>query len=286
MRSIRAVLWGGAGLAAYALIEPLRFRLQTKTVPLVAAPPLTVLHLSDTHMKAWDRPLQRWLGRLPDLLPDQPDLVVATGDLIDDDGGIDPLVEAFRGIKGRLGNFYVLGSHDYYQAVFRFPIKYFTRGEDPLPPHRADTARLESGLQATGWTPLQNDTAIVESPDGPVRIAGVDDPHIHLERLEHIERAAGERLAIALVHAPNVVSPWILNGFDLVLAGHTHAGQVRMPFGGALVTNSSLPTGLAGGLHRVGHGWLHVSPGLGVSKFTPIRFLTRPEATLLEIRPG
>ncbi|MEA2517702.1 MAG: uncharacterized protein QOG16_1540, partial [Actinomycetota bacterium] len=90
-------------------------------------------------------------------------------------------------------------------------------------------------------------------------------------------------LAIGLAHAPDVVSQWMLQGFDLVFTGHTHAGQVRVPGFGAVVTNSSLPTELAGGLHRVGSGWLHVSPGLGTGRFAPIRFNCRPEATLLEI---
>jgi predicted MPP superfamily phosphohydrolase len=73
----------------------------------------------------------------------------------------------------------------------------------------------------------------------------------------------------------------LLAGFDLVLGGHTHAGQVRIPGVGALVTNSSLPAALGGGLHRIGSGWLHVSPGLGTGRFAPIRFACRPEATLL-----
>jgi predicted MPP superfamily phosphohydrolase len=282
MRFVRGLLWAGAGAAAYASLEPLAFRLQTKEAPLAGVPRLSILHISDTHMKSYDGPLQRWLDRLPELLPEQPDLVIATGDLIDDDSGIEPVVRCLSALKGRLGNFYVPGSHDYYQAVFRLPTKYFSGAEQPLPNERADFVRLESGLQETGWRGVTNSTEILDTGEGRIRIAGVDDPHIHLETLDHIERG-NEALAIGLVHAPNVVSPWILNGFDLVLAGHTHAGQVRVPFGGALVTNSTLPTALSGGLHRVGHAWLHVSPGLGVSKFTPIRFLTRPEATLIRV---
>ncbi|MEA2461526.1 MAG: hypothetical protein QOH90_1703 [Actinomycetota bacterium] len=275
-------MWAGAAAAAYGLVEPLAFRLQVKTVPL-AHEPLSILHLSDTHMKSYDGPLQRWLHRLPDLLPQQPDLVIATGDLIDDNSGIDPLLECLRPLQGKLGNFFVFGSHDYYQAVFRFPTKYFSRREQPLPPQKADARRLKEGLVSAGWRSLTNDTDFVKGPAGTIRLTGVDDPHIHREKLGHIERGADDVLAVALVHAPNVVSEWILRGYDLVLAGHTHAGQVRLPFTGALVTNSTLPAALAGGLHQIGNSWLHVSPGLGVSKFTPVRFLTRPEATLLRI---
>ncbi len=92
-------------------------------------------------------------------------------------------------------------------------------------------------------------------------------------------------LALGLVHSPDVVTEWVLNGFDLIVAGHTHGGQLRLPLKGALVSYSSLPAPRASGLSRVGDGWLHVSPGLGTSKFTPVRFLCRPEATLLQLRP-
>ena len=88
------------------------------------------------------------------------------------------------------------------------------------------------------------------------------------------------------MHAPDVVSDFALAGFDLVLAGHTHGGQVRIPPFGALVTNSSLPPALARGLSRVGNMWLHVSPGLGTSRFSPARFACPPEATLLQLVPA
>jgi predicted MPP superfamily phosphohydrolase len=133
--------------------------------------------------------------------------------------------------------------------------------------------------------PLTNATEVVDSPAGRIRVSGVDDPYIGRHRTEHISRAAGEVAAIGLMHAPDVVSNYALHGFDLVLGGHTHAGQVRLPWLGALVTNCSLPAALAGGLHGVGAAWLHVSPGLGSSRYFPFRFLARPEATLLRLVP-
>jgi predicted MPP superfamily phosphohydrolase len=116
-----------------------------------------------------------------------------------------------------------------------------------------------------------------------VRVAGVDDPYLGRARTGHLHRAPDDVVAIGLMHAPDVVSAFVLAGFDLVLAGHTHAGQVRLPGIGAVVTNCSLPTGLAGGAHRVGDAWLHVSPGLGTGSFAPIRFRARPEVTLLRL---
>jgi predicted MPP superfamily phosphohydrolase len=213
--------------------------------------------------------------------------VLATGDLIENNSGIAPLVEALAGLEGRLGRFYVLGSHDYFQSRFRPEayLKYFQKDHERPRANPADVDALEGGLQEKGWRPLSNTTEIVRDGDVTIRVAGVDDPYIRRHQTGHIERAPGEDLAIGLVHAPDVVSEWVLEGFDLVVAGHTHGGQVRLPVVGPLVTNCSLPAALAGGLHRVGNGWLHVSPGLGSGRFARIRFARPPEATLLQIRP-
>ena len=287
-RWIAPALVGGAGLTAYAFYEPYRFRVATLQVPVgTGAPALDVLHVSDTHMTSSRKALRRWLQRLPDLLPGQPDLVVATGDLIEDDGGIEPLVEALAGLEGRLGRFYVLGSHDYYQSRFRpqMYLKYFKTDYERPKARPADVDALEGGLKEKGWRPLTNTTAEVRKDGATVRVTGVDDPYIRRHRTEHIGREPSDDLAIGIVHAPDVVSEWLLHGFDLVLAGHTHGGQVRLPVVGSVVTNCSLPAALAGGLHRVGNGWLHVSPGLGSGRFAQIRFARPPEATLLQIRP-
>ena len=281
-------LLASVGLGAYAIYEPYRFRLATVRVPVAAgAPALDVLHVSDTHMTSSRRALHRWLTKLPDLLPAQPDLVLATGDLIENNGGIAPLVEAFAGLEGRLGRFYVLGSHDYYQSQFRPEayLKYFQKDHARVRANPSDLGALEGGLQAKGWRPLANVTELLRDGDVTIRVAGVDDPYIRRHRTEHIERSPGDDLAIGLVHAPDVVSEWMLAGFDLVVAGHTHGGQVRLPVIGPVVTNCSLPAALASGLNWVGHGWLHVSPGLGSGRFARIRFARRPEATLLQIRP-
>jgi predicted MPP superfamily phosphohydrolase len=206
--------------------------------------------------------------------------------MIEDDDGIELAVSALERFEARFGKFYVFGSHDYYQSQFKPLTRYLDSSTEPRTTRPADTGRLRDALDSTGWISLINRTHVVESPWGRIRMAGVDDPYLNRHVTDHIERRSEEVAAIALVHAPDVVSEWVLAGFDLILAGHTHAGQLRLPGLGALVTNCSLPASLAGGLHRVGSGWLHVSPGLGTSKFAPIRLFCRPEATLLRLRPA
>ena len=279
----RALVTGGA-LGAYALTEPYLFRFNRLTVPVGAGSPrLNILHLSDFHMRESSTRLQDWLGRLPDLLGETPDLVVATGDLIENDSGIEPTLETLLRLQGSLGSFYVLGSHDYYQSKFQAYTKYMT-GRKAVDAPRAATEKLEAGLQESGWRSVINATETVEALEGQIRIAGVDDPYLNRHQTNHIRREPGDVLAIGLTHAPDVVSEYALAGFDLLLAGHTHAGQVRIPGFGAVVTNCTLPAALAGGLNLVGETWLHVSAGLGTGRFAPIRFNCRPEATLLELR--
>jgi uncharacterized protein len=286
MRIPRTALLLAMGLGAYSVIEPYLYRLSTKRVPVNnGCPPLTVLHLSDTHMQHHNRKLAAWLRALPKRLPPV-DLVLATGDMIEGNGGIDLLLDALSPLQARLGCYYVLGSHDYFVPTFKSFTRYFGRSHRPARSPAADTARLENGLNQLGWTSLNNTTETLRTPGGRVRLAGVDDPYIKRHRTEHIGRSTEDVAAIGLMHSPDVVSDWFRNGFDLVVAGHTHGGQVRIPGVGALVTNCSLPTSLAGGLHRVDGGWLHVSPGLGVGRFSPFRFACPPEATLLHLEPS
>ncbi|HEV2754800.1 MAG TPA: metallophosphoesterase [Actinomycetota bacterium] len=277
----------GAGGLAYAVAEARSYRVQSHRLPVRAgAPRVTVLHLSDTHLKERDRMKIRWLRSLPERLGLVPDLVVATGDLIEDPSGIDPLVDALSGLPSRWGKWYVFGSHDYFHSTFPGFVKYFTGNRDVVRAKPADTPRLERGLNDTGWKALTNRSEVLETPGGRIRLTGVDDPYIHREETQHLGRSEGDALAIGLMHAPEVVSEYALQGYDLVLAGHTHGGQVRIPFTGAVVTNSTLPCALAAGPARVGSWWLHVSPGVAQGKFAPIRFNCRPEVTLLTLEPS
>jgi predicted MPP superfamily phosphohydrolase len=283
MRFLRPAAVAATALGAYSLLEPYWYRLVTHRLQVPSTvPALNILHLSDLHLKARDRRLTAFVSGLTSL---EVDLILSTGDLIEDDSGIDPLVECFSQLKARLGRFYVLGSHDYHQSHFTSYTKYFTAGRGHLPTRKAATARLEAGLADAGWHSLTNSSENLATKWGKLQLTGVDDPYLGRHDLRVIRRHADSRVAIGLMHAPEVVSEWFLAGFDLVVAGHTHAGQVRLPFYGALVTNCALPTALAGGPHQVGNGWLHVSPGLGTGKFSPIRFNCRPEATLLTLVP-
>ena len=255
-----------------------RYRLDI--LPGTGARTLSVLHLSDLHFVNGDRRKARFLARLPSA-----DVTVITGDLLGEAEGVEAVTEALRPARGRLGSFFVLGSNDYYRPR---PLNYFLYFTD-----RRDKRRLERrsrpddlarALSEDGWVHLKNAHDDVSFDGTPVEVVGLDDPHIHRVDLRVAPRRWQDRFGLAVVHSPDPAPELAALGYDLIVAGHTHGGQVRLPLIGALVTNSQMPRRMAMGLHRLGPAYLHVSAGLGTSKYAPFRFLCRPEATLLELR--
>ncbi len=119
-----------------------------------------------------------------------------------------------------------------------------------------------------------------------MELLGLDDAHIARHDLRVAPRRETGRFGFAVMHSPDSAPEAAALGYDLMVAGHTHGGQVRLPGVGALVTNCSLPRRLVSGLIQMGPAVLSLSPGLGTSKYAPFRFFCRPEATLLELAPA
>jgi predicted MPP superfamily phosphohydrolase len=180
---------------------------------------------------------------------------------------------------------FVLGSNDLFVPQPLNWFRYFVpnqRRKHRFPP-RGRAADLVNGLERAGWVHLRNRKYDRQANGLRMEILGLDDPHIHRVDLRVAPRGSPDALGLAVVHSPDPAPELAALGYDLVVAGHTHGGQVRLPLVGALVTNCSLPSRLARGLSRLGPAYLHVSPGLGTSKYAPFRFLCRPEATMLEL---
>ncbi|MDQ1713357.1 MAG: uncharacterized protein QOE45_2807, partial [Frankiaceae bacterium] len=138
-----------------------------------------------------------------------------------------------------------------------------------------------------GWTDLTNARRVTSAGGRSVEVVGVDDPHLKRDRLAVADPPVdpARPLHLALVHAPEprALDRFERAGFDLLLCGHTHGGQLRVPGVGALVTNCGIDRARARGLSRYGRAWLHVSAGLGTSPYAPVRFACRPEASLLTL---
>lgn len=259
------------------------------------APSLRVLHLSDLHMHPRNVHRVRWVQGLISL---KPDLVVNTGDNLSHRDGIDGVAQALGPLFDVPGVF-VFGSNDYYEPVMKNPLRYL-RGpsvldERPLLP----VEDLRGVLLNAGWIDLNNSRELLSIRGVPLDFVGVDDPHINRDDYESVRPPTGGAprgvTRVAVVHAPylRVVDAMTVDKSDIILAGHTHGGQVCVPGIGALATNCDLPRRYAKGLHqwaasdgeRSGRSWLHVSAGLGTSSYTPFRFACPPEATLLTLLP-
>jgi uncharacterized protein len=280
-----AVAATGAACVGYGvLVERDWYRLRRERVEVLAAgqPPLTVLHLSDLHLTVADSRRMAFLERLA---TEPVDLVVLTGDMLGEPGALDPVLAALGRFRPRLGAVAVLGSNDYWAPRFFNPLGYFL---GPSSRRRRSSGRnpwreLVDGLEDRGWTVLSNRRERL----GDVELAGMDDPHIRRDDPEVAVPPDGQapRLRLGVVHSPyrRALDAFERNGYELLLAGHTHGGQVRLPGVGALVTNCDLPRDRVRGLSRWGSSWLHVSAGLGTSKYAPFRFACRPEASLLTV---
>jgi predicted MPP superfamily phosphohydrolase len=266
-------------------IERSWYRLRTyrlDILPAGASRPVRMLHLSDLHFTRRDPRKARFVAGLP-----RPDVTVVTGDMLGEAEAVETVVAALRPVRGAVASYFVLGSNDYfrprslnYLAYFRERDRRHRRG---IPGRSRD---LVAQLQADGWTYLKNRRASL-SLDGVVaEVGGLDDPHIHRHDIRAAIRREPERFGLAVVHSPDPIVELASLGYDLIVSGHTHGGQVRLPMVGALVTNSTVPTRMASGLTRIADAYVHISPGLGTSKFAPFRFLCRPEATILELGPG
>ncbi|MFC7360320.1 metallophosphoesterase [Nocardioides astragali] len=290
----------GAGLTSYAAWEARQYTLRRVTVPLLPPghAPLKVLHLSDIHMAPDQRTKQEWLRGLADL---EPDLVINTGDNLAHARSVPAVTDALGGLLDVPG-VYVLGSNDYYSPGMRNPLLYLLpdTGKRNTRVPQLPWPDLKERFSAAGWVDLTNGFGSLTVGGTSIAFAGVDDPHLGYDDLDRVagpaDRAADLRLGVT--HAPylRVLDQFAGDGYDAIIAGHTHGGQICLPTfdgrGRALTTNCDLDPARARGLHRhpadsapgePGSSWLHVSAGLGTNPYVRIRVACRPEATLLTL---
>ena len=253
-------------ICCYGFFEARQIRTERVEIRSAKIPAATgkirIVQISDVHVGVLVRQ-----GRLAAILrkvrEESPDLLIATGDLVD--GQLDRMAEAaaqLREIRPRYGKYAVTGNHEFYAGI-----------DDAL-----------DFIARSGFMILRGEVATVA---GAIDLAGVDDPTIRLPRgqgglsdREVLARGGGGRFAILLKHQPTVEAdaPGV---FDLQLSGHTHKGQI-FPFN--LVTSRFFR--YHSGDYRLGNdALLHVSRGTGTWG-PPIRFLSPPEITVIDLIPG
>jgi len=290
---------GAAGIVYSAAFEVRSFRLRRVTVPVLppGMGPLRVLQVSDIHMVGGQRKKQRWLRSLAGL---RPDFVINTGDNLSDPEGVPEVLDALGPLMEFPGA-YVFGSNDYYGPKLRNPARYLLEkasGKHGLNGNAPAVGAihnpwedLRDGFDAAGWQNLTNTRGVLKIEGVSIELTGLDDPHIKRDRYERVAGGPSGTydFSMAVVHAPylRVLDSFTADGYPLILAGHTHGGQLCIPFYGALVTNCDLDTDRVKGLstHTAADhtSYLHVSAGCGTNRYTPVRFACPPEATLLTL---
>jgi predicted MPP superfamily phosphohydrolase len=254
-------------LLAYGLFEAGWLRTRVLEVPVEGLPEsldgLRIAHLSDFHLgmpsrgRVASERAVAWVARR------KPDLVCVTGDLVSRPRGV-PLLTRLLGTLER--PVVVLGNHDV--AVSRDP---FSRA-----------AELE-GLEEVSVL-LRDDAVVVERAGCRIQLVGTDAVTYQRRDARSWELAdPAADLRILLCHFPGIARRLPPGAFQLVLAGHLHAGQITLPYPGGRVLFAHLGSPYVSGLYPAADGVMHVSPGTGTT-FVPIRFCARPEVTELVLR--
>jgi predicted MPP superfamily phosphohydrolase len=283
---------GAAGLG-YAWIEARSFALRSFTLPVLSSgsAPIRVLHLSDLHLVPRQKRKHDWLRSLADL---EPDLVVSTGDNLAAMDAVPAVLHAHGELLERPGVF-VLGSNDYWEPRLKNPARYLLPSGGTKRTHgrRLPSDELVAAFREAGWLDLTNRRGSLKVGPALLEFVGVDDPHLDYDRYDQVAGAPDPAadLTLGVTHAPyrRVLDAMTADGAGLVLAGHTHGGQLCLPGIGALVTNCDLPRRQAKGVSRwtapggSRSSWMHVSAGMGTSPFTAVRFACRPEASILTL---
>ncbi len=270
----------GAGLLTYAVgVEP--YAIETVHLDLYA-PRLpeafegyTIIQVSDLHMRQMGR-RERLLETLLRGLPPA-DLVAVTGDLVHTPAGIAPFLELARAFQAKDGVYAIFGNSEHKNGVR---------------PYAFSQTLAENAIM-----PLMNQHALLSRGGASIVLAGVDDPVNDKDDIaEALKDAPADLFTLLLMHSPDSIAEAALRGVDVVLSGHTHGGQIRLPWYGPLYTHSRLGRRMSDGYYsrsrlrraigiRPGRTQLYVTRGIGISGLA-LRFLTRPELTILTLRRG
>lgn len=286
----------GAGSLAYAsLYEVNAYVLRRVEVPILprGARPIRVLQIADLHLTPRNHQRVAWVSRLAGL---EPDLVIDTGDNLSHPDAVPVVTKALGRLMDKPGLF-VWGSNDYYAPTFKNPLTYLTRPSRMGSAHPLELPWRDLGaaFEGAGWVDLTHRRLTLEINGTRLGFRGVDDAHLGRDEYARVagpvDHDTEGDVVLGVTHAPyrTVIDAMTYDGCELVIAGHTHGGQVCVPLYGALVTNCDLDARRVKGLSTNSAGgrtsYLHVSAGLGTSPYAPFRFACRPEATLMTLVP-
>lgn len=225
---------------------------------------LTILHVSDLHFSGTLK--REYFVELCRIAQEaKPDLIIFAGDLLDEMKCLDWLDDTLGPMQAPLGRFFILGNHDWNQ----------------------ESLQIRQALENTGWIDLSVEPFQLQHAGKMLQLAGTEVPwmgtHPEIKQSTTGESSEPESDFLLLVsHTPDNFHWAVREGYDLVLSGHTHGGQVRFPLIGPVFAPSLHGTRYTSGTFARGSSLLHVSRG--VSGIHPLRWFCRPEISLLTLR--
>jgi predicted MPP superfamily phosphohydrolase len=287
-----------------------------------AAPDFTILHLSDFHLRK-DRKGEKLFEFVRSLSSYNPDFIFITGDLVEKDIYFDYLIKMLEGLNAKAGKYAVFGVHDYYNKTPAEFLKNMVKRkrEYRLKNDVSSLISKLSGIGIKVLRNERVSHAL--SPDFSINITGLEDSIIDKTDIDKAFRKYGkeygkekilyktgncqedtinknlfelgrenvhnlndnQKIEICLTHTPDMdlFGRFVENGVDIVLAGHTHGGQVRLPGIGAIIAGCNISSKYASGLFYFKKFVLYVSRGLGEGRYSPFRFYCPPEVSVIKV---
>jgi len=264
------------------------YQLRQESLPLLPSGTgqIRILHFSDLHLTPSRK---REIADIKSWAALKPDLVISTGDFLAHRDGVEVALNALNELL-ELPGLYVFGSNDYYGPRFKNPLSYLKSDDgERRVGEKLPIEQFDSELKRRGWINLNNSRSSIKINGITIDVRGTDDAHLELDNYQRVAGKPSGDISIGVTHAPykRVLDAMVQDSLDLIFAGHTHGGQVRLPwFGGSrsLTTNCDLPNWRSRGISKIpNQPLLNVSAGMGQSPFAPLRIFCPPEVTLLTL---
>ena len=250
------------------------------------SPDIRVLHFSDLHLTPRRK---REIADIKSFISLKPDLVISTGDFLAHRDAVPVALDALNELLN-LPGLYVFGSNDYYEPSFKNPIKYIMKDDGTRKLGKElPWQELDRGLSRRGWKNVNTSKVTFEIRNISIEARGTDDAHLGLDNYSVVKGDVNPnaQISIGITHAPysRVLDSMAADNLDVIFAGHTHGGQIRIPWikeSKALTTNCDLPLWRSRGVTKIkNEPWLNVSAGMGTSPFARVRFACPPEVSLV-----
>ncbi len=223
-----------------------------------------IVQISDLHNAIFGKQNQTLLDAIQSC---SPDIIVITGDLVDSNHtNVECAIRFVEEAVKIAPVYYVTGNHEYWLET-------------------SEREQMLEGIRSAGANDLEDETVCIEAGASSFLLVGMDDKHLADQTLKELLTDQSE-LSIVLAHEPQFFSGYADAGADLVLSGHAHGGQFRLPFVGGLVAPDQgfLPE-YTSGEYRIADTEMIVSRGLGNS-IIPVRLFNYPEIVCVELRSG